>query len=197
MSIWDLIKSKTYALVLSREQNQEDSNEYTYILFSEDVEDAEEYMHPISYDNTDDYYHVLYDEYYPAKKQLQYVLSCIKKMNSTVKAKTFFETLERLDKLLPECKEHTKFYKLFKYDLEYPYYIENQYLLINRFLNKSFRNNFREALELQTAKGRIDRVDHWFIVMEYYSQFFPPQSVNELTRIKDKWNTELNKTLLE
>lgn len=69
-------------------------------------------------------------------------------------------------------------------------------LLIN-FLDKSFTDEYRNALELKTPKGRIARIDHWFMVMDYYKQYLTPEALLILEALEKKWTGELMPNLLE
>ena len=102
--------------------------------------------------------------------------------------KKYFETIEELEYLLGESDKYN--IKFFFPDKEKELWFSRKSELIIDFLDRSFKNEFRSALELKTPKGRIDRIDHWFMVLKYYRSYMPEAAQNRLDEIYYQWLSE-------
>lgn len=102
--------------------------------------------------------------------------------------KKFFETIESLENSLSEYTQYK--FKCFDYYYEMNLYNTKKADIVNRFIERSFRDEFRRSLELKTPSGRIDRVEHWFMIMNYYSQYMPAESRTVLSDVYVKWLNE-------
>lgn len=102
--------------------------------------------------------------------------------------KRFFETMESLEKSLSEYNNYK--FKNFYINMEMDLYNMKKTDMINRFIDRSFKDEFRRALELKTANGRVDRIEHWFMVMKYYSQYMTPESKQKFSDLYVQWLSE-------
>lgn len=102
--------------------------------------------------------------------------------------KKFFETMESLEKSLNESMNYR--FTNFNITTEYNLYNYKKTDMINRFIDRAFTDEFRRALELKTANGRVDRIEHWFLVMKYYSQYMTPESKQKFTDLYVQWLSE-------
>ncbi len=102
--------------------------------------------------------------------------------------KKFFETIEELERLLEEAEKYK--IKFFFPDKEREVWLSRKSDLIVEFLDRSFKNEFRSALELKTPKGRIDRIDHWFMVLRYYRSYMTEEGQKRLDELYYQWLNE-------
>lgn len=102
--------------------------------------------------------------------------------------KKYFETIEELERLLGDAGKYK--IKFFFPDKERDLWISRKSELVIAFLDRSFKDEFRRALELKTSKGRIDRIDHWFMVLKYYRSYMPEEAKKRLDEIYYQWLSE-------
>lgn len=102
--------------------------------------------------------------------------------------KKFFDTMESLEKSLAEYHYYT--FTHFDINTELNLYNSKKTDMINRFIDRSFKDEFRRALELKTANGRVDRIEHWFLVMKYYSQYMTTDSKKKFADLYVQWLNE-------
>lgn len=172
--------------------NHEKEKPYQYILFTErfDMSDIigcrQDYMRR---DYTID------PLYYISCQHINKLWRFSFDLLKTVKAKKFFESLEEFENLL--YSDGGYIYGKFNKKLETEHYVLMKDEILINFLDKSFTNEYRNALELKTIKGRIDRIDHWFFMMDYYKKYLTPNSLSVLEALYKRWTMELMPNLLE
>lgn len=190
----DFWKDNSEAINFSenKEKKQKEPKPYQYILFSNGVDMS--YILGSRQDFMRKDYTV--DPLYC--KSFQYIHKLWKlsiDLLKIIKTKKFFETLEEFDNLLYKKEEYM--YGKVNIEFERKYYESKKDELLISFLDKSFTNEYRNALELKTPKGRISRIDHWFLVMDYYKQYLTPNALYVLEALEKKWTGELMPNLLE
>lgn len=116
-------------------------------------------------------------------------------LNKAVKPKKFFELIEEIEKELKSISKYN--YPKFNPEKEKGYYFRNKDEMLIDFLNRSFTDEYREALELKTAKGKINRIGNWFSVIDYYKHLLTPNAMEAFEKLADKWQFEILPSLLE
>lgn len=133
--------------------------------------------------------------YYTSCQYLHKLWKHSNDLTKIVKNKKFFETLEEFENLI--YRNGNYIYGKLNIELERRYYESKKDELLIGFLDKSFTEEYRNALELKTPKGRIARIDHWFMVMNYYKKYLTPNALTVLEALEMKWTGELMPNLLE
>lgn len=173
-------------------ESEEEQKPYQYILFSESIDmsyiigSRQDFMRK-DY-TTDPLYNLSWNYIHKLWKRSN-------DLEKIIKTKKFFETLEEFEDLL--YKKENYIYGKMNIELEMEYYISKKDEILIEFLNKSFTDEYRNALELKTTKGRIARIDHWFLVMNYYKKYLTPNALYLLEALEIKWTGELMPNLLE
>lgn len=108
--------------------------------------------------------------------------------NKNVFPKNFFEQIEELENLLYDCPYIIKNYNK---DYEIAEYERRKEQIVIDFINRSFRDCFRCALELKTVRGRLNHMENWFMKMEYYKQFMNEKEKYVLNSLYVEWSSEL------
>ena len=198
MSIWDLLNFKGKTVtdppdVIGKKATSGDKNAkqfesiYPYVLFS-DCDNRD-----VIVGNRREFMRVDYtvDPAWYANGQYIHKLWRLSKDLDSPKItnpKKYFETIEELERLLEDAGKYK--IKFFFPDKERELWISRKSELIIQFLDRSFKDEFRSALELKTPKGRIDRIEHWFMVLKYYRSYMPEAAKNRLDEIYYQWLSE-------
>lgn len=173
-------------------ETEEDPRPYQYILFTNSIDmsyiigSRQDFMRK-DY-TTDPLYNVSWNYIHKLWKRST-------DLEKIIKTKKFFETLEEFENLL--YRKENYIYGKMNIELEREYYESKKDEFLISFLDKSFTDEYRNALELKTPKGRIARIDHWFMVMNYYKQYLTPNALTVLEALEKKWTGELMPNLLE
>lgn len=176
----------------SEKEREEEQKPYQYVLFTDSIDisyilgSRQDFMRR-DY-TTDPLYNVSWNFIHKLWKRST-------DLGKIIKTKKFFETLEEFEDLLNRS-EHYMNGKM-NIELEKEYYASKKDEIFIDFLDKSFKDEYRNALELKTPKGRIARIDHWFLVMNYYKQYLTPNALAILEALERKWTGELMPNLLE
>lgn len=171
---------------------EEEPRPYQYILFADSIDmsyiigSRQDFMRK-DY-TTDPLYNVSWNYIHKLWKRST-------DLGKIIKIKKFFETLEEFENVL--YRKENYIYGKLNIELEREYYESKKDELLISFLDKSFTDEYRNALELKTPKGRIARIDHWFMVMDYYKQYLTPNALAVLEALEKKWTGELMPNLLE
>ena len=198
MSIWDFFNFKEKKVtdppeIIGKKAAGEDKNAkhfesiYPYVLFSDNdnrdviVGSRREFMRA---DYTVDPAWYANGQYIHKLWRLSKDLDSPKITNP----KKYFETIEELERLLEEAGKYK--IKFFFPDKERELWFGRKSQLIIEFLDRSFKDEFGSALELKTTKGRIDRIDHWFMVLKYYRSYMPEAAQKRLDEIYCQWLSE-------
>lgn len=185
----------------NQEENKEEEKEdcrneeekpYQYILFSENIDISDIIGYRQNFIRRD---YTIDPLYYISCQHIRKLWRCSFDLLKVIKAKKFFETLEEFENLL--YSDGGYIYGKFNKKLETEQYVLMKDELLINFLDKSFTNEYRNALELKTVKGRIDRIDHWFFMMNYYKKYLTPNSISVLEALNKRWTMELMPNLLE
>lgn len=177
----------------SQETYEEESNPYEYLLFSKYGVDTSEIIGSRQDFMRMDY--TIEPIYYKSCQFLHKIWKGSSDLQKITKAKKFFEKLEEFENLLYSKEKYI--YGKFNIELERSYYSYQKDELLIKFLDRCFTNEYRSALELKTAKGRINRIDHWFMMMDYYKYYLTPNAISVLEALNKKWTGELMPNLLE
>ena len=198
MSLYDFLKLKVKQVtdppaLMDEEINEEQRNTnhfesiYPYVLFADSdnrdivVGRRKEFMR-------DDY--TVDSAWYSNGQYIHKLWRLSKDLDSTkiTNPKKYFETIEELERLLEEAEKYK--IKFFFPDKERELWFGRKSELIIAFLDRSFKDEFRSALELKTPKGRIDRIDHWFMVLKYYRSYMTEAAQKHLDELYCKWLSE-------
>lgn len=161
---------------------------YRYILFS----DAVDTMWIIGYDRSNPYgfnsevraKHMFVKECHDLSKSLIDYRNCYEK--------EFFSSMNRLEELLQNPKYTFKHFNI-EWERE-EYYRRKQQIIID-FINRSYQNNFENCLDLKTTKGRINRMENWFLKMNYYKMYMGEREQYIIENLHIQWLTD--KKMLE
>lgn len=176
-----------------KEKKQEEPpKRYEYVLFSRNIDIPTIIGSRNDYMRRDYTMDPKYSEYWSYLHKLWKRSVDLEKI---VKNKKFFETLEEFEELMKIIGQYR--FKKFIPERERNYYYSKKDEILIEFLERSFKEEYRNALELKTAKGRISRIDHWFLVMNYYRQYLTPNAISVLDALEKKWTGELMPNLLE
>lgn len=140
------------------EKDEEEPKPYEYILFADHIDTS--YLIGSRQDFMRKDY-TIEPLYYVSCQYLHKLWKLSKDLCKIIKVKKFFETLEEFEKLL-YVKDEFIFGKM-NVELERKYYEDKKDELLITFLDKAFTDEYRNALELKTVKGRIDRINHCFL----------------------------------
>lgn len=173
-------------------QEEKRSKRYEYVLFSKNIDIPTIIGSRNDYMRRDYTMDPKYSEYWSYLHKLWKRSTDLEKI---VKSKKFFETLEEFEDLIKIIGQYR--FKKFNPELEKNYYYSKKDEILIQFLDRSFTDEYRNALELKTVKGRISRIDHWFLVMNYYKQYLTPNSLIVLEALEKKWTGELMPNLIE
>lgn len=174
------------------EEREEESKQYEYVLFSNNIDIPSIIGSRNDYMRRDYTIDPRYSEYW---RYLHKLWKNSVDLEKIVKNKKFFEVLEEFENYLKEIDKYK--FKKFIPEIERNYYFSRKDEILIQFLDRSFTDEYRSALELKTPKGRIARIDHWFMVMSYYKQYLTPNAVSVLEALERKWTGELMPNLLE
>lgn len=176
----------------TEEENEEEPNPYQYILFSNSIDMSYIFGSRQDFMRKD---YTIDPMYYASCQYLHKLWKRSTDLEKIIKNKKFFETLEEFENLL--YRKENYIYGKVNIEFERKYYESKKDELLISFLDKSFTDEYRNALELKTPKGRIARIEHWFMVMDYYKQYLTPNAASVLEALERKWTGELMPNLLE
>lgn len=166
--------------------------QYKHMLFSERLDTSEVIGTRQDFMRRD---YTIDPQYYTSCQHLHKLWRCSVNLLKDAKAKKFFETLEEFEELL--YSNNNYFYGKFRLEEEKKHYLSKKDEILISFLERSFTDEYRDALELRTVKGRIGRIDHWFFMMEHYKAYLTPNALSVLEALKKRWTMELMPNLLE
>lgn len=175
-----------------KREKREKSEPYEYVLFSTSIDMSAIIGSRNDYMRRDYTTDPRYGEYY---RYIHKLWKNSVELEKIVKAKKFFEVLEEFEKSINIINRY-KFEK-FLPELEKSYYYSKKDEIMISFLDRCFTDEYRNALELKTLKGRIGRIDHWFLMMDYYKYYLTPNALAVLDALYKKWTGELMPNLLE
>lgn len=174
------------------EAKQEAPKRYRYVLFSEHVDTSEIIGSRQDFMRRD---YTIEPLYYTSCQYLHRLWRCSVDLLKITNAKRFFETFEEFENSLNTTNQYI--YGKFKIGLEKENYYSKKDEILIKFLDRSFTDEYRHALELKTVKGRIGRIDHWFFMMDYYKHYLTPNAIAILDALNKRWTMELMPNLLE
>lgn len=175
------------------EDHKKESKPYEYVLFSKYGVDTSEIIGSRQDFMRRDY--TVEPIYYKSCQFIHKLWKDSSDLQKITKEKKFFETLEEFENLLYSKEKYI--YGKFNIELERSYYSSQKDELLMKFLDRCFTDEYRNALELKTVKGRINRIDHWFMMMDYYKYYLTPNSKSVLDALNKRWTGELMPNLLE
>lgn len=184
-------KDMTQEIEAEAKQNL-DSNYYEYILFSNNIDIPSIIGSRADYMRND---YTIDPRYNESWSYIHKLWKCSIDIGKVVKPKKFFEILEYLEESLKIIEQYS--FLKFNPEKEREYYYSKKDEVLVSFLNRSFTDEYRNSLELKTAKGKISRIGNWFSVMEYYKSYLTQNALEEFERLGDKWQFEILPSLLE
>lgn len=185
MGIFDFLKRE----VVPYNEDKAKTN-YDYVLFADSIDTASMIGSRRDFMRED---YTIEPVYYEATRYMHSMWRHSLDLQKGTRAKSFFETLEAFENELKDIHKYN--FMNFNPDFELQNYYEIKDTLLINFLNRSFTDEYRKALELKTAKGRIERIDHWFLLMNYYKNYLTPNALCALDGIQSKWDSEMLPTI--
>lgn len=165
---------------------------YEYVLFSKSIDIPSIIGSRNDYMRRDYTIDPKYSEYW---RYLHKLWKDSVDLEKIVKAKKFFEVLEEFENLIGDIEQYR--FKDFIPEREKEYYSSKKDEILIKFLDRCFTDEYRNALELRTVSGRVNRIDHWFMMMDYYKYYLTPNSLTVLDTLNKRWTGELMPNLLE
>ena len=181
MSVFDFIK---YELATNNKDHAR--NSYKYFLFADFINDDDAVGSRNEHLRKD---YTIDPIFYESMQYVNQLWRFSKTLLDTDNTLDFFDAIDKFEHLLQSIKSYR--YKNFNPDYEVSHYEVIKSKIYTDFLSRSFRKEYRIAIERKTEKGRKNYMEHWFLKMEYYRQFMPEDAQVKYDEIKEQWTNGL------